>query len=237
LNSYVGKMTNFVSTSTFKDVVPYNTALGDSSITSPNGVCSSSMSIESASEDIESDDTILIARVKDMVITFHFPVYVTESFREIQIAEVDEKADQNVSSDVVEEKYCRFIMVSFHSKRTELLINSKKTSLKSGMEKVCGMLSKCEEKSVQPCPLFEIFGVNLDVDVSSNQLKPSLIQLKIQCECFNIWFSYHVFYFWKHIESNISETNSSMSTSCPIEFEVQLKKVSFLLSDGRVCSW
>ncbi|XP_022960657.1 uncharacterized protein LOC111461381 isoform X1 [Cucurbita moschata] len=233
LNSYVGKMTNFVSTSTFKDVIPYNTALGDSSITSPNGVCSSSMSIESASEDIESDDTILIARVKDMVITFHFPVYVTESFREIQIAEVDEKADQNVSSDVVEEKYCRFIMVSFHSKRTELLINSKKTSLKSGMEKVCGMLSKCEEKSVQPCPLFEIFGVNLDVDVSSNQLKPSLIQLKIQCECFNIWFSYHVFYFWKHIESNISETNSSMSTSCPIEFEVQLKKVSFLLSDGR----
>lgn len=238
LNSYVEKMTEFVSTSaSFEDVVLDNTALGDSSTTFPSRVCSSSMSIESTSEDTEHDDTVLIVRVKDMVIKFHFPVYVTESSssREVQIAEVDQKTDQNVSSGVVEGKYCRFIMVSFHSKRTDVLINSKYASLKSGMEKVCGMLSECEEKGVQSCPLFDIFGVNLEVDLSSNQMKLNLIQLKIQCECFNIWFSYHVFYFWKHIEFSIPEGESSMSISCPIEFEIQLKKVSFLLGDGRVC--
>ncbi|XP_038879510.1 uncharacterized protein LOC120071354 isoform X2 [Benincasa hispida] len=222
LNSYVGKITQFLN----------NTALGGSSITFPNSVCSSSMSIESASENTEDDDTLFIVRVKDMVITFHFPVYVTESSGEVHRAEVDEKAHQNFSSDAVEGKYCRFIMVSFHSKGTEVLINSKHASLRSGMEKVCGMLSKCEEKGVQSCPLFEIFGVNLEVDVSGNQLKFALIRLNIKCECFNIWFSYHVFYFWKHIEFDICEANSS-STTCPIEFEVQLKKVSFLLSDGR----
>lgn len=224
LNSYVGKMTQFLN----------NEALGGSSITFPNSVCSSSMSNESASENTEDDDTILVT-VKDMVITFHFPVYVMESTGEVHVAEVDEKAHHIVSSDVVEGKYCRFIMVSFHSKRTEALINSKHTSLRCGMEKVCGMLSKSEEKGVQSCPLFEIFGVNLEVNISGNQLKLVLIQLNIQCECFNIWFSYHVFYFWKHIEFDMSEANSS-STTCPIMFEVQLKKVSLLLSDGRVCS-
>lgn len=225
LNSYVGKMTQFLN----------NTALGGSSITFPDSVCSSSMPIESASENTEDDDTVLTVRVKDMVIAFHFPVYVTESAGELHVAQVDEKARPNVSSDIVEGKYCRFIMVSFHSKRTEVLINSKYTLLTSGIEKVCGMLSKCEEKGDQSCPLFEIFGVNLEVDVSSNQLKLVLIQLNFQCECVNIWFSYHVFYLWKHIEFDLSEANSSSAT-CPIQFEVQLKKVSFLLSDGRVCS-
>ncbi|XP_022149965.1 uncharacterized protein LOC111018256 isoform X3 [Momordica charantia] len=235
LNSYVGNMTQFVSTgATFKDVVLNNTASGDSSITVlPNCIYSTSMLTESVSEDTEQDDPVLIVILKDTVITFHFPVYVTEASKEVQIAEVDEKECLNVSSDVVEENYCRFVMVSLHSKRTEVLINSKNASLKSGMEKVCGMLSKCEEKGVQSCPLFEIFGVNLEVDISSNQMKLSLIQLKIQCECFNVWFSYHVFYFLKHIEFNISEEDSSLCISCPIEFEVQLKKVSFLLSDGR----
>ncbi|XP_031736163.1 uncharacterized protein LOC101204937 isoform X2 [Cucumis sativus] len=222
LNSYVGKTTQFLN----------NMALRGSSITFPDSVCSSSMPIESASENTEDDDTALTVKVKDMVITFHFPVYVIESAGELHVAEVDEKTHLNVSSDVVEGRYCRFIMVSFHSKSIEVLINRKKTLLTSGIEKVCGMLSKCEEKGDQSCPLFEIFGVNLEVDVSSNQLKLVLIRLNFQCECVNIWFSYHVFYFWKHIEFDLSDANSS-STTCPIEFKVQLKKVSFLLSDGR----
>lgn len=180
------------------------------------------------------EESSLVVLLENIGITLHFPVWVSnEACKGIGTAEYHSEASLNASYDMAGRDEFKSIAVTLHSRSTELLLDERMVNLKSNMDKLTGSLSLCEDKNDQSWPLFQIFHVFLESEISKD-IEAVEVKLELQCDNFDVWLSHHFFYFWHGVPFITSDAESSQFPFRSIDFNIQLRKVSFLLTDGQV---
>ncbi|XP_057965676.1 uncharacterized protein LOC131156193 isoform X2 [Malania oleifera] len=191
-----------------------------------NSFDSSSVPPHFAPENKKQDAVVRTVRSENISITFHFPVWVhEEAHRDFHTAG---KCD-----DATEGKDCKFISVTFYSKNIEIFKDAGDFKLKSNSEKMSGAVLVREKETFQSLPLFHLFQVNVEAEVTKNHMDPLHVKVEIQCDHSDLWVSHHVFYLWHDLQINFLEADSSPFVFGGIVFEVLLRRVSILLSGGR----
>ncbi|TXG57716.1 hypothetical protein EZV62_015545 [Acer yangbiense] len=202
---------------------------------SQSSLQNSSMSTHHVSQNMKQDTAILILRSENIGLTVHFPIWVNEeAIREYGVAEIDE-GPQNVSSSHVVGKHSKYISITTHSKSSEIIIADKNVKLKVILDKTSGSVGTSEENSVNSWPFFQIFQVDVETEISRDQMELVHTNVNILCHRIDVWLSHRVLYFWRGVVFDIPEAGSSSSQLAipSMNFKIQLRKMSLLISDGR----
>lgn len=180
-------------------------------------------------------NAILNMKSDNIAITFHIPVWVSgESFSKIRESAIQEERPLSSLSAIVEGEHSKFIEVTLQSRNNVLIINGSDIKVKSCLEQMSGSLQICEDKSVHSWPFFHLFQVNVEAEICNNPMEPVHVKTVVQCDNLDVWLSRQVFHFWHGTGFKIPEAGSSQFTFSHVYFEVQLRKLSLLLTDERV---
>lgn len=183
-----------------------------------------------------TQNTILNMKSDNIAITFHIPVWISgESFSKSQESAIQEEGHLSSLSALVQGEQGNFIVVTLQSKNNALSINGSDIKVKSCLEQMHGSVQICEEHSVHSWPFFHLFQVNVDAEICADPKEPMHAKMTIQSDNLDVWLSHRVFYFWRGIGLKIPEAGSSKFTFSHMYFEVQLRKISLLLTDETVC--
>ncbi|PON37049.1 Vacuolar protein sorting-associated protein [Parasponia andersonii] len=209
--------------------------LDDKIITaSPCSLSSSSASTYSASESLKQDSVVLTVKLENICITCHFPMcYSNKACGELLVTKDRRELCPIVSSNIKDGSDSKYVSVTMHSKSSELLLDGRTMKVKTNMEKWSGTIALCEEGNVLSWPLFRMFHVFMEAEVSHDVMQSVYIKVELQCDNLNVWLSHHFFYFWQGVTFVIPEAGYSQFPFGGIDFKVKMRKVSFLLSDGR----
>ncbi|KAI4331783.1 hypothetical protein L6164_016738 [Bauhinia variegata] len=191
---------------------------------------SGSTSAEFASEEVEDAD-FLIIRSNTIVIAFHIPIWVSEEPVQCQLAEYLMVTPSSVSS--VKYTDSKLLTISFNIKSFELYVSNRSIQLKSKMEKLTGKIIIVENRRRTSWPLFEIVPVYIEALLCNYQKDGVEVKMEVTCDHADMWLSHPVFYFWSAVKYDVSMAQSSELSSSVIDFKLQLRKVSVLLTDGR----
>ncbi|KAK6259268.1 hypothetical protein SCA6_013742 [Theobroma cacao] len=176
-------------------------------------------------------ETVVIVRSEDIGITFHLPIHVTkEACTELVF---NEEGPQKVPSTGIEGKHCKLLTFTMHSKNSELIISGKNAKLKCILDKTGGTVGFQGNENVNSWPLFQIFQVSVETEICNIQEKPVHFNLGVQCERLDVWLSHQTFFFLHDVRFDVPGSRSSRYNFGSMEFKIQLRKGSLLLSDGR----
>ncbi|ONI15169.1 hypothetical protein PRUPE_3G028500 [Prunus persica] len=182
-------------------------------------------------DNLKQDADVLFVKSENICVTCHFPVWIgDDGWEEYQVDEGHGEGHPNYSSN---RKNFRCLAVTLCSKSSELFVDGRNVKVKSNMEKLSGMVLLSEEESGQSWPLFQICQVFLEAQTNNNQMELAHVEVDVQCDHLDVWISHRILYFWHGIPFNVGEGGPSQFSYGGIDFKVQLKKISFLLSDGR----
>lgn len=183
-----------------------------------------------APDNVEQDTDAVAVRSENIFITFHLPVWIGER----ACGEYDGEGYRNDLSDIVEGKTFSSIAVTLCSKSIELFVDGTNVKVKSDIEKLEGMVLVSKDESIQSWPFFQISQVFLVADIN-NRMEIVHIELDVQCDHLDVWTSHSILYFWHGVQFSVAEEGTSQFSYGRIDVKVHLRKVLFLLSDGRVC--
>lgn len=187
-------------------------------------------------DNLKQDADVLFVKSENICVTCHFPVWIgDDGWEEYQVDEGHGEGHPNYSSGTINRKNFRCLAVTLCSKSSELFVDGGNVKVKSDMEKLSGMVLLSEEESDQSWPLFQICQVFLEAQINNNQMELAHVEVDVQCDHLDVWISHRILYFWHGIPFNVSEGGPSQFSYGGIDFKVQFRKISFLLSDGRVC--
>uniref|UniRef100_A0A2P2MK19 Uncharacterized protein LOC105135080 isoform X1 n=1 Tax=Rhizophora mucronata TaxID=61149 RepID=A0A2P2MK19_RHIMU len=178
---------------------------------------------------LEEQNSILMVRSEDIGITIHFPILLSKS----RIAEFKEWKRQNVSSNSIAVKDCNFLAITVHCQNSKLSMASGSLQMKFSLGKTSGSLGICEDKRITTWPFFQISQINLVTHSSKNQMELVSVNLGVECNQLDVWLSHRVFCFWHDISFDIPELASPQSSFCSMDFRIELRKASLLISDER----
>ncbi|VVA31867.1 PREDICTED: vacuolar [Prunus dulcis] len=182
-------------------------------------------------DNLKQDADVLFVKSENICVTCHFPVWIgDDGWEECQVDEGHGEGHPNYSSN---RKNFRCLAVTLCSKSSELFVDGRNVKVKSNMEKLSGMVLLSEEESGQSWPLFQICQVFLEAQINNNQMELAHVEVDVQCDHLDVWISHRILYFWHGIPFNVGEGGPSQFSYGGIDFKVQLRKISFLLSDGR----
>lgn len=210
----------------------------DSVKTAP-GDASSFLDSETTSANFTSHEmenvVLLIIRSENICIEFHIPVWVSEEpCVEFTHAEGLKVTPLSVSSDIVAEKDTKFLTVSFNTNGFELLISSRDIHLKSNMEKLSSVIMTVENGRHTSWPLFDIIQVHVEAVLCRNRTNTIEHKVEIICDHSDVWLSHPAFQLWGALKFDIPKAGYSQHSSSGIDFKFQMRKVSILLTDGKV---
>ncbi|CAK7357552.1 unnamed protein product [Dovyalis caffra] len=220
------------SMSSSQDLVdPTETVIHDVSRNSPQNI---SMPTSYVPKYAEQDSISLLVRSENIGLTVHFPFCATETKpAEIQAAIVQERKPQDVTSNTIEGKNDKFITFTTHSRSTIELLVGKIVTLKYSLQKACGTVGTGEDESITTWPLFETSQVVVSMEISNSQLEFVDFNWGLQCDRLDVQLSHQVLCFWHGVRLDIPEAGASRSSFVHMDFKIQLRKISFLVSDER----
>lgn len=195
----------------------------------------SSVSLLNRSCNTKEDTDVLTLRSEDVGITVYFPVCINgETMEEYCVADIDEEGHQNVSNSCVEQKHSKNISISTHSKSCEIILAGKNIKIKATFDKTSGLVGVCEGSSIKSWPFFQIFQVDVETDICMDlqDLVPTTVD--VLCHRIDVWLSHRILYFWHTVVFDFPEAGSSEPALPCMDFKIQLRKTSLLISDGRV---
>ncbi|KAJ8775429.1 hypothetical protein K2173_023194 [Erythroxylum novogranatense] len=173
-------------------------------------------------------DLFLTLKSEDIGVTIHLPAAMGES----RIGNVQDRGPQNVSA-CSEGKGNKFIVLSTHSRSFKLALVGSNLKLKFTLEKICGSLGTCEGKSITNWPFFQFSQINVTSEICRTQAELLNINLGVQCDRVDVWLSHRVLCFWFDVQFDTREVGSPQSLYGSIDFRIQLRKASLLISDER----
>jgi hypothetical protein len=200
---------------------------------------SSYLDIESTSIPLTAQETenavLLVIRSENISITFNIPIWTSEEpYVELQHAKSRSLTTLNGSSDIVEEKDAEFLTVSVQVNGFELVIGSRDIQLKSNMERLSSVIIFVVNGSHTSLPLLDIIQVHVDALVSKSDTGNTTVKLELICDHSDVWLSHPVFYLWGALKFDVPKSESSQYSTGSISFKFQIRKVSVLLTDGKV---
>ena len=202
---------------------------------SPGSLSSSSASTHTTYENMRWDSVVLTVKMENICITCHFPMCLNnKACGEFPVTEDRRGGCPIVSSNIRDGSDLKYISVTMHSKSSELLLDGRNMKMKTNMEKWSGTMAICEDGNVLSWPFFQMSHVFMEAQGSHDRMQSMHVKVDLQCDHLNMWLSHHFFYFWHGVTFVIPEAESSRSPFGSVDFKVKMRKVSFLLSDGRV---
>ncbi|XP_044509521.1 uncharacterized protein LOC123228248 isoform X4 [Mangifera indica] len=200
---------------------------------SQSALPSSCMSTSHVSENIK-DAAVFIIKSENIGITAHLPIWVSEAaFQENGMAKIQGDILQKDSLNMAVGTHNKYISITTHSKCSEMLICGRNAKLKILLEKTSCVLGTCEEKSVNSWPFFQILQVNVETEFCRDQLDLVHVNAYVHCDRLDLLLSHKVLYFWHDVVFDTPKAGSSQLAFPCMDFEIQLSKVSLLISDGR----
>ncbi|KAK8498349.1 hypothetical protein V6N12_032902 [Hibiscus sabdariffa] len=175
-------------------------------------------------------ETVLILRSGNIGIMVYFPMHVAGE-KNAELVFTEEKW-QNVYSTGTEGKHCKLLTFMTHSKSSELIISGKKAKFNCILGKTSGAVGFQGDDHVNSWPLFQIFQVNVETEICNIQEKPVQANLGIQCDQLDIWLSHQIIFFLRDVRFDVPGSRSQYNFG-NMEFKIQLRKGSLMLSDGR----
>ncbi|KAE8735729.1 DNA/RNA polymerases superfamily protein [Hibiscus syriacus] len=173
--------------------------------------------------------TVLILRSENIGITVYFPMHVSGEITEVVFTE---EGWQNVSSTGTKGKHCKLLTFTTHCKSTELIISGKNAKFKCILGKTSGSVGSQGDDNANYLPLFHIFQVNVDTEICNIHKKAVQANLGIQCDHLDIWLSHQIFFFLRDVRFDVPGSRSQYNFGS-MEFKIQLRRGSLMLSDGR----
>jgi len=199
----------------------------------PMNACEST-SVPFTSQEIKND--VLIIKLENVCITFHIPVWVgEEACVELQHAEGLNVKPSSVSSDILEAKDTKLLTVSFNMNGFELVIRSIGIQLKSKMDKLSSLIIIVENGRRTSWPLLDVIEVDVVAELCKNDPNTMKLNVEIICDNANIWISHPAIHSWDAVKFDFLESGSSQNSTSGITFKFCMRKVSILITDGRVC--
>ncbi|XP_058197048.1 uncharacterized protein LOC131313017 isoform X3 [Rhododendron vialii] len=193
-----------------------------------------STSICVASENMMQTATTLAAKLENIGIEIHIPVWISrEAFSIFGEPQVQEEGCHNDSYDMDEGVHNNFITISFRNGSSELLFSSRTAKIMLNLAKINGTVGLNRGKSFPSWPFFQFSQVNVEAEIRGNQLDLAHVHANIQCESLDLWLSYHIFFFWKSMAFIFPKARSGQSASSSGDLSIKLRKISILLTDGR----
>ncbi|PNY07700.1 vacuolar sorting-associated protein [Trifolium pratense] len=178
---------------------------------------------------------LLVIRSEKICITFNIPIWTSEEpYMELQHAKSRSPTTLSVSSDIVEEKDAEFLTVSVQVNGFELVIGSRDIQLKSNMERLSSVIIFVVNGSHTSLPLLDIIQVQVDAVVSKSDTGNTTFKVELVCDHSDVWLSHPVFYLWGALKFDVPKSESSQYSTGSISFKFQIRKVSVLLTDGKV---
>lgn len=189
-----------------------------------------------ASENKIQNATRLAAKLENIGIAIHIPVWISrEAFSIFRDPQVQEEGCHNDSCNMGEGVDDNFITVSFDNGCCELHFSSRTAKIILNLAKINGTVGLNKGKSFPSWPFFQFSQVNVEAEIRGNQLDLVHVNANIQCDSLDLWLSYHIFYFWKSMTFILPKARPGQSASVTGDLCIKLRKISILLTDGRVC--
>ena len=184
----------------------------------------------------ESENAVLlIIRSENVCITFHIPIWTSEEPRvELQHAKRQNLTTLSVPSDILEEKDAEFLTVSVEVNGFELVLGSRDIQLKSNMERLSSVMTFVVNGSHTSLPLLDIVQVHMDAVLSKSDTGNTTVNMELICDHLDVWLSHPAFYLWGALKFDGPKSESSQNSTGSISFKFQVRKVSVLLTDGKV---
>lgn len=180
----------------------------------------------------KEDNSVLVLRFENVGILCHCPFRLQNQGESV----FQQAGHPGVSPDMLVGKHRKFVSVSACSRITEFFLTESSSKIKTCIEKITADVSVREEKSLSSWPLFQIVEVTLETEIFNNQAEIFHVSTEMQCDHVDVNLSHQVFSFWHDIELNFPEGGSSQFSIGSIDCRSNFRKVSLLLTDGRVCS-
>lgn len=181
--------------------------------------------VSASAENSKQENGDLSVKLENIGIMFHIPLCSTSKAYEMESSSVS-------SSDAMGASDSNYVSVAMQSKASELLIDGNSARFKTKMEKWNGTIEVSEEKNVLSWPFFQISHVFMEIEV--DMMEQPYIKVELRLDHLKVWLSHHFFYFCRGVTFLISEAGSSQFPFSGIDIDIKARKVSFLLSDGRV---
>jgi len=207
-----------------------NILVGNPSQTSPHShPILNTCEFTSASEDVS-----VTVKCENIGLLCHVPLWVSEEAIDQSDSNGQNGLDVELLSEFSGGKDSKFLTITLHSRSSELFTHGTDMKVRINVEKATGSVGICESGTVRSWPFFQLFQLGADIQMCEYKKVPVAVKVDISCEAFNIWLSHQVFYFWHGVDFGAAKADSSEITFCGVDLKMQLRKVSLLLTDGRV---
>ncbi|XP_031091593.1 uncharacterized protein LOC115996484 isoform X5 [Ipomoea triloba] len=163
--------------------------------------------------------------------TVHIPVWVRKDAFDIFEGNQNDHLD-DLRSMIYGNQH-GFITVKLQKGTVKLAIDGKGMRLELCLDHTKGSVELRGEDKLHTLPLFQLFQVNLDAEISSYLVNGICGKLDIQCDSLDVWLSNHIFYFWcfVHFQNQAADT-SQFIINC-MDSKVHLRKLSLFLTNGK----
>ncbi|PSS01845.1 Vacuolar protein sorting-associated protein like [Actinidia chinensis var. chinensis] len=186
-----------------------------------------------SSHNMKQNAILLILKSGNIGIKIHVPVWISrEAFSIFSEPQVQEERPLNDSCNIDDGVHNNFITISVCNRCSELVFTSSTVKINFNIDKISGRVGICEGKHSPSWPFLQFSQVNVEAEIFKNQLDLALVNADIQCNSLDLWFSYHMFSFWKSMRFTLPEAGSAQYTFSS-DLNVKVKKISVLLTDGR----
>ncbi|VFQ83984.1 unnamed protein product [Cuscuta campestris] len=129
-----------------------------------------------------------------------------------------------------------FLAVTLQRGTATLVQHGKSMRLEICLDQIKGSVELHGEDELHSLPVFQLFQVTLDADISSCLLDDIRGRLDIQCDNLDVWLSDQMLYFWclGKFQSQAAGT-SQFIISC-MDSKVHLRKASLIVTNGKLSS-
>ncbi|KAL3354105.1 hypothetical protein AABB24_018653 [Solanum stoloniferum] len=188
--------------------------------------------ILSTEENVRHDTGVHSVVLETICLRIHIPAWVRKDT--FNISEV--KQGDNHMNDLRNTIYGHrhgFFTVGFQARNSKLFYLGTVMRLKLDLDKTWGTVELVKDDNTCSWPLFELFQVNLDAAVCTSCIEHIHGKVDLQCHCLDVWLSDHILYFWQFVDFEVPAAGPSQFSFSQVNFDIQLRKFSLLLADGK----
>lgn len=182
-----------------------------------------------------SEGIAVSAKSETIGVTIHFPLCISHSeFPGFMATDIHERSEEE-QRKTFKGKFCKYVSVTAFSRSGELSVLGRDVKLSYKIEKLNGILAISGVDTVRSCPLFGVSQLLVDTTIQMDQKKMMIIDAGILSDNVEMHASHQVLSFWHGVAFDAPETPSSQNSLGNLSIKVQIRDVSLLISDGRVC--
>lgn len=191
--------------------------------------------ILSTEVNVRHDSGVHSVELETICLRIHVPAWVRKDAFNISEVKQGDKYMNDLRNTIYGYRH-GFFTVGFQARNSKLFYLGTVMRLKLDLDKTWGTVELVKDDNTRSWPLFELFQVNLDAAVCTSCIEHIHGKMDLQCHCLDVWLSDHILYFWQFVDFEGPAAGPSQFSFSQVNFDIQLRKFSLLLADGKVIS-